>query len=264
MSRIKNIIAKFIAAVQATPPDAPRPGSIPLPPTGRPRQPPTGPTNTPAQPPNPPTPSPSPHRPQFTMCPDEIMGEWPPRVPDGNTSTANQCKKIQTHFAQLRKHLKECASKCGSDNGVNYDWTTCLNNKWNEWIIDQPTASIAPVDMTGVMAAVPFQMPESPIPQDETPFPLKPNLSGTELRNCKIHRNRCACNVRRKKLEHVLKLAELAEKYYWMCPPYNKDDAKTRFKNACEALKMEKPASDTCSPNADFGDECRKYCRNCV
>jgi hypothetical protein len=198
------------------------------------------------------------------MCPDEMQGEWPQRAPADGSNTGQQCNKIKVHFAQLRKHLKECASKCGSDNGLNYDWETCMRNKWNQWLIDQPVSAIPSDDTGNVFAAVPFEIPDMQIPPDETPFPIRDGLSGTELRNCKIRRNRCACAVRRKKLEHLLKLAELAENYYWMCPPYNKDDAKTKFKNACDALKLEKPASDTCAGNADFGDDCKKYCSNCV
>jgi hypothetical protein len=154
----------------------------------------------------------------------------------------------------------ECAKKCGSDNGLNYDWDTCLRNKWNDWLTRQPITSVPIEDTGNAIAAVPFEMG----PVDDPSFPIRPGLSETELKNCKMRRNTCACAVKKKKLEHLLKLAELAENYYWMCPPYNKDDAKTKFKNACDALKLEKPASDKCAPNADYGDNCKRYCKKCV
>ena len=259
MKNLKAIIEGLANAAQTIPPQVPStpPGGIPIPPRGRPTTP-TNPNNPPA-PVTPPAP--------FTLCPPgEPLGDWPPRVgtiDPANPNTIAQCKKITKHFAILRKHLREVAADCDSKTGEFYQWIEHLKNKWSNTRI---ITGLPIIDIDNAVAAAPVEMVQQAPSQEDT-YPIRPNLTRNELEQCKRYKNRCACSVQKLRLEHKLKELELAEKYYYKCPPFHEERAKEKFLAECDRLKGEKPPVDKCGVVGGshfYGEHCRDYCRKCT
>lgn len=155
-----------------------------------------------------------------------------------------------------------CAKDCGSETGQYYDWIDCLKKKWEN---SPQITGLADIDIGNITAAVPIDMLQQ-VPSQEDQYPLRPGLTETELRNCKIYRNRCACSVNRLRLEHKIKELELAEKFYYKCAPFNGDRPKEKFLAECDRLKGQKPPVDKCGVVGGryfYKKIYRDYCRKC-
>lgn len=258
MKNLNKIIEQLSLGFQVTPPGVPSapPGSIPLPPRR-----PTTPTAPPTAPPQPGQLAPRP----FRLCDGaEPLGAWPPRVVY-NGQNSGMCDKINGHIKRLASHITQCEKECGkSEDSQFFDFESCLIQKWNRENSQIRTMNTLPTD--NAIAATPI---EQSTPSPELEYPIRPGLTQTERRNCIIYRNKCACQVKRKKAEFKIQLLALAEKYSHRCKPFEDPRPgvldRTLEKFNIECSKLKKPSADKCAVKDGKyeNSDCADYCKKC-